>query len=144
VREASEKDIDKLLIMARSFIKDLRHPLNVPVDDISLTKTIENLISSPDAVVLMTDNGAIGGLVFPYFFNASVKTGQELFWWVNEDCRGTGEGKMLHEGFSDWVGKMGATSITMACLNNENLERLSALYVDAGYMPTETNFVREI
>jgi len=143
-RVATKKDLPLLLPIAFDFIKDLKHPSNIEIDKESVEGTLKHLISDDNSTIILSENGLIGGMVFPYFFNTNVMTAQELFWWVDDEARGSSEGTDLLEAFNVWAKEKGASSLTMVHLENDNSSKMENFYISQGYSPVETSYVRAI
>lgn len=109
-------------------------------DDHSMVLTAKSLIDSEDSILLMDDGAMAAALVYPHFFNTDVKIAQELFWWVDEDRRGTGVAIRLLNGLEDWARGAGAKSLTMISMGGG----VGEIYKRRGYRPFEETYVREL
>jgi hypothetical protein len=142
IREATSYDIPKLLSIGAQFF-ELVALDGVSFDRHSVTNTVQHLIDSPDGAVFVDDevNGCIGGMLYPYWMNANILTGNEMFWWVNPEHRGPLGIKLLCK-LEKWAKLKGASMFQMTCLETSEPKRISELYKRRGYVPTERNFVR--
>ena len=141
IREATIDDIPALVAMGKEFF-DLTG-LPIEYDGNSVAQMITNLIKNEDAVVLVDDEvkSAIAGLVYPFYFNTDILSGNEMFWWVSPEKRGTG--LRLVDKLEDWARDKGADLFQMTCLH-EGHEKIGRYYERRGYMPTEHNYMRAL
>ena len=141
IREATEKDIPALVEMGREFFKLTGLPIEYSGD--SVAKMIGNLIDGESAVVFVDEEvkSAIAGLVYPFYFNTDILSGNEMFWWVSPEKRGTGI--KLMDKLEEWARDKGADLFQMTCLH-EGHEKIGSYYQRRGYKPTEHNFMRSL
>ena len=141
IREATERDIPVLVEMGREFFKLTGLPIEYSGD--SVAKMIGNLIDGESAVVFVDEEvkSAIAGLVYPFYFNTDILSGNEMFWWVSPEKRGTGI--KLMDKLEEWARDKGADLFQMTCLH-EGHEKIGSYYQRRGYKPTEHNFMRSL
>ena len=141
IREATEKDIPALVEMGREFFKLTGLPIEYSGD--SVAKMIGNLIDGESAVVFVDEEvkSAIAGLVYPFYFNTDILSGNEMFWWVSPEKRGSGI--RLMDKLEEWARDKGADLFQMTCLH-EGHEKIGSYYQRRGYKPTEHNFMRSL
>lgn len=96
---------------------------------------LAGMIDNPNAVVLMTDYGLIGGVLAPAYTNKNWIMAVELFWWAE---RG---GIALLRAFEDWAAPL-AQEVRMTSLSS--LERADALLRRKGFAPTEISYSKVI
>lgn len=136
VHPATVDDIPALLDIGKAF--HAASDNHVPMCLATLETTLRNLIAGPDGVVLMTGKGsATGALLYPAWFNASHRTGTELFWWAP-----AGDGLELFDALEAWARDNGAHSFSMAALEALRPAAVGALYRRRGYRPVEHSYVR--
>ena len=142
IRPAVSSDIQKLTDMAQVFVKDL--PFEATIDVPHLSAAMEHLISGDMGCVFVNDEvtAAIGGMVYPHFFNPNMTMAQEMFWWVNPDARKSRTGLLLLAALEDWAVEKGATIFTMMCLDGVYTGPLEALYQKRGFTPLEHHFAK--
>ena len=107
---------------------------------------IIQMIQAEGAVLYVAENdgeiiGMAGGVVVPLYFNRSHLHGQEMFFWVHPDYRGTAGGKLfdaLEQGAHD----LGAKSFQMAALDKVQPELTGRLYRRRGYRASEHYWIK--
>lgn len=82
--------------------------------------------------------GFIGGVLLPHNFNPDVTVLQELFWWVDEEHRGTRAGKLLLNAYVEY-GRANAHMVVMTLehdspVNPASLERMGFRVKEHNYM----------
>jgi GNAT superfamily N-acetyltransferase len=90
------------------------------------------------------ESGMIAFIVFPMFMNHSHLVAQELFWWVDEDKRGTKLGLELLDRAEKEAEKLGAKDMLMLSLNDLNGDKVNKLYESKGYKPREVTYMRAL
>lgn len=134
MRQATVEDIPRIVELGRAF--HAASPWrDVAYDADATANTVAGAITGP-GVVFLTENGMIGGIVSPLWFNPAVKVGIEMFWWAP-----TG-GRALREAFEQWAKSEGATMIQFSALADENLERVDRIYSRSGFTRAETVYVK--
>lgn len=137
LREATLDDIPALVDMAEKFIGAAWAHVNVPFDRETCECLLAGLIDSPMGLVLVTEGGMMGAVVYPWHFNANVLTGQELFWW--SESRG---GMAMVEVTEQWARSMGAETFNMACLDHMRGKAIGRMYERYGYVPNEHAYIK--
>ncbi len=147
IREAVADDIPRLVEMGQAFFTVMGMLEPITFDGETFSRALEALIEGDDGAVFVADEdeviGFIGGMVFPLFFNARHLTGQEMFWWVDEDRRKGGAGRDLCTALEEWARGKGAGSFTMVALESLRPVAVAAIYERVGYKLTEYHFVRQ-
>lgn len=144
IREATAEDIPTLLEYGNRFVPHLGFPIEA--DSVSLENTFYQLIDEPNCILLVDEGvkGAIGGIIYPHFFNTRSFVCQEVFWWVSEDERKSGLGGKLIKAFEEKARKKGASRIGMICILNDETSGLDDYYRKLGYRELESTFVKEL
>jgi hypothetical protein len=136
IYEATSDDIPALIEVGKAFHAASNN--HIPMCLETLERTLLHLLDSPDGVVLMTDKGsATGALLHPAWFNASHRTGMELFWWAP-----AGDGLALFDALEAWAISNGAQSFGMTALEALRPSAVGALYRRRGYRPVEHNYAK--
>ena len=130
VRSASPEDIPALLAMGREFHAESGMPFAFDTD--AVAALLGNMIESSRAVVLMTERGAIGGLLQPAYCDPEWIYAVELFWWAR------GDGLALLRAFERWAQQAGAREVRMTSL--AALPRADRLLRCVGYEPAEVSY----
>ena len=98
----------------------------------SIVDTMEFLIGNELGVLLMVGEvGMVGGIATPDFFNRNKLGAAELFWWVDEEARGSGAGVALLNGLESWAISIGASRLSMTAWS-PCLERLALFMKSTG------------
>ena len=141
IRLAILEDIPNLLRMGELFFNDSGYGEITSFNKNDTEVTLKSLI---DLGTLLTDgkSSMIGFLVFPLFMNQKTLMSQELFWWVDEDKRGTRIGIDLLKQAEKISKENGATVMNMLSLNDLNGEKVNKLYERLGYKRKEQSYMR--
>ena len=141
IRLAIFEDIPNLLRMGELFFNDSGYGEITSFNKNDTEITLKSLI---DLGTLLTDgkSSMIGFLVFPLFMNQKTMMSQELFWWVDEDKRGTRIGIDLLKQAEKISKENGATVMNMLSLNDLNGEKVNKLYERLGYKRKEQSYMR--
>ena len=141
IRLAKLEDIPNLLRMGELFFNDSGYGEITSFNKNDTEVTLKSLI---DLGTLLTDgkSSMIGFLVFPLFMNQKTLMSQELFWWVDEDKRGTRIGIDLLKQAEKISKENGATVMNMLSLNDLNGEKVNKLYERLGYKRKEQSYMR--
>lgn len=142
IREATIDDMDFLLMAGQSFFDSVGFPKELTFDKDVLKGVLTNLIDNENAVIYVDGKcrGAIGGIIYPYYFTGQ-KAGNEMFWWVDPDHR-KGLGKKLLDKLEAWAKEKGALSFTMISLESSEPEKMHKVYKARGYTPVEHHYTR--
>ena len=136
IREATIDDLDFLLAMGENFYNACDFPAQMSFDKDTLEGVFRNLVVNDSAALFVDDKlrGAIGGIVYPYYFTGQL-AGNEMFWWVEPEHKGKLKSKLLTK-LEDWAREQGAVSFTMIVPESVEEE------VHRDYEPKEQHFVR--
>lgn len=85
--------------------------------------------------------GVLGAIKIPDI-NSGDLTAGELFWFVDQSHRG--RGLTLFNAFEKWAREEGCAYVTMAHLEGLMSEKLQRFYERRGYVPIETNYLKEV
>lgn len=141
IRLAKLEDMPNLLRMGELFFNDSGYGEITSFNKSDTEITLKSLIGLG---TLLTDgkSSMIGFLVFPLFMNQKTMMSQELFWWVDEDKRGTRIGIDLLKQAEKISKENGATVMNMLSLNDLNGEKVNKLYERLGYKRKEQSYMR--
>lgn len=144
IRSATLADLPALMAMAGQFAAVAELNKIAAYDASSMERTFRFLIENDDGILLIAvEGGAAGGLIHPPYWNLSERIGQEMFWWVNPECRGS-VGLKLLDALEAAAKAKGATAWSMIALQSSAPERTGKLYERRGYRPTEHSYVRSL
>lgn len=131
-REATRKDIPALLVLGKKFCSQL--PMGFGYDENSLMNCFNTMIDDSNSVIFISEDlsGMIGGMVYPYWINTSILTGNESFWFVDSP----GDGLALWTKLEKWAKNKGVSFFQMMRLANSE-PRLQKIYERKGYIPLE-------
>jgi len=147
IRDAKITDLPILLDMGERFFNASEFVKVTIYDPISFQSTALQLIDSDILLVGEDDGkvvGMIGALVYPLYFNQSHITGQEMFWWVDEDKRKSKVGRDLLRVLEQRAKDMGANSFAMISLDSMNPKLMDRVYKMKGYFPAEHTYYKRI
>lgn len=132
MRKATAADIPRLIEMGRKFHAQSQLPFGFdPV-------AVENLLTALaiNGAVIVSDHGAIGGVLNPAYCDPRWIMAVELFWWAEKD------GLSLLRAFEEWAAEMGANEVRMTSL--ASLPRADAILRRKGYAATEISYSKVI
>lgn len=140
-RQATLADLDECLRMGRAFAA----AAGVSGNDESMATTLIKLIEDGGLFVVGEPLvGMAAAIVYPNYFNLEQLAAQELFWWVDPGARRNGAGVELLRAIETWAKAKGAKTLTMVALDALDGERVTGMYMNAGYQPLERSFVRKL
>lgn len=91
--------------------------------------------------LLVADGAMLGWVNFPVFMTGQ-QVSQELFWWVDEDKRGTGLGKDILDAAHVLCKESGSSHMMMLCLDDLEGERVAGMLKSMGYRSRERTYMR--
>lgn len=117
----------------------------IPATDDAIKAMLRKTTSANGITLLACDDnravGILGALISPFWFAPRVLFAQELFWWVDEEARGNGVGRMLLARFEEEMRQREISYITMMSLNDR---RADSTYSASSYMLAETNYLKKL
>lgn len=137
IRDAAQGDIARIVIMGERMAQ--RAKLPVAYDRDSVAATLSHLIESPDGILLVSDNGMIGGMCYPHPFNHAVKVGQEFFWFSQD-----GMGLDLLDVCEARCREMSVHFWTMFCMETMRPRAVGRMLEQRGYVATEHSYIKEL
>lgn len=149
IRAATMNDVPALIEMGRAFFDESGFGAETAFDPESTKRTVEHLIGGGDGIVLVAERGGhvvgcAGAIAFPYYFNLATRAGQELFWWVHPDHRGSILGVRMLQRLEQWAKDAGCRTFTMidiSCLEGSPAARI---YQRMGYRPSEQSHIKKV
>lgn len=136
VREATFDDIPAIMALGREFADEAGVTARVGWDDASVWDLLAGMIESPDGILLVSDNGMIGGVVYPHPFSG-MRVFVEMFWRAKD-----GQGTALLAAAEAAAKARGAERMFMIAM--DDMERTRRLYARIGYAPVEVQFMKEL
>jgi len=145
LRPATLEDIPRIIELGQAFFCEAGLELFMSYCPESSAKTFAGMIESENAAIfLLTSGGEVvggaGGILAPHYFNASHRTGQELFWYVDPAHRGRRESLRLLDALEAWAIGEGATTFVLASMQTSS-PAVARLYQARGYHQLETYYM---
>ena len=145
IRQATVKDVDTLIVVAKPFLRYSMYAQYTEIDNNELAFSLCNMIDNGVIFVAEYDGQIVGGLVGAinnFWFNRNTKMASELGWWVNEEHRGKTAGIRLLQAFEHWAKEKGADVISLSDLRVNDEYPAGGLYEKLGYQVTERAHVK--
>lgn len=133
IRAATQDDIARVVELGALF-HEYGPYREIPFDPEGLSAFISGLIDH--GVIFLSDDGMLGGVLSPLYFNPSVVMGAELFWWAGKS------GRQLREAFETWAQERGAFGVQFSGLCDERADTIRKVFARAGYSAAETAFFK--
>lgn len=133
IRRATADDLDRIVELGAAFHAYCPYR-DIPLDPEGFRDFAGRLIEG--GAIFLSDDGMIGGLLVPLYFNPSVVMGAELFWWAGKT------GKGLREAFETWAKESGAQGVQFSGLTDQRAETIRKVFERAGYTAAETAFFK--
>jgi len=140
IRVATVDDMPALIEMGRRF--HAASPwADMPINEAHLTAHLTGFIEGDNSVVFVLEDltGGVGLFVSPVYFSDHT-VAQEVFWY----CESPRNGRGLLEVAELWAANMGASRMSMICLEGKNTEIVGKLYERRGYRPTEHTYMKAL
>lgn len=133
IRRATADDLPRVVELGAAFHAYSPY-LDIPFDADGFGAFARKLIEG--GAVFLSDDGMVGGLLVPLYFNPAVVMGAELFWWAGKT------GKPLREAFEAWARGEGAQGVQFSGLTDQREETIRKVFARAGYERAETAFFK--
>lgn len=133
IRRATVEDMPRILELGAEFLAVGPYAW-VPLDLDAFAGFAAAMIER--GVIILADDGMIGGCLSPFYFNPSVVMAAELFWYSPK------HGRELRAALEEWAKEQGCVALTCSGLANEREATIRRLYERAGYTATEVAFVK--
>lgn len=145
IRQARLDDVEWILAQVSDFSKFYGAAFDLSGNKEHGRKYISFLIEQHFVRVSEIDGkltGLIAGLVVPHHFNPDLKGLNELLWWVPDEFRKTGSGKLLLEAFLMYGEHNGFDFISFTLEDNSPV-RESTL-TSRGFRMKEKTYIKEV
>lgn len=133
IREATAADLPRIRELGAAFHAYSPYR-DFPLDLDAFERFAEGMIEA--GVVLLSDDGMLGGALTPLYFNPAILMGAELFWWAGKT------GRQLREAFEAWARERGAAGVMFSGLSDEREPTIRKVFQRAGYQPGELAFFK--
>lgn len=136
IRLAKKKDTKKCTELGLKFWGESNfNDFLGAVDEESIHNLMKCLISHSSLFVI--DDGGIKGIlglhIFDHPMKISAKCAQELFWWLDPEYRGGGNGVILLSKAESILKARGVKQIIMITLEGLGHDRIGGMYEQSGY-----------
>lgn len=133
IRKATIEDVGRVVQLLTEFHAESPYAW-APFDPEGTAAFVANMVER--GVVFLSEDGVIGGCLYPLYFNPAVVLAAELFWFARVD------GRKLREALEDWARDQGCAGVTCSGLANTREPTIRKLFARAGYDSTEVAFVK--
>jgi GNAT superfamily N-acetyltransferase len=149
VRKAGIADLDGYVVLARQFHQASPMRDVCDFDAVAYAEFFRSAIRNQSMAVWLAESdgevvGIAGALLYPLYFNPSHMVVQELWWFLTPDARGSGAGSEMFKSIQSWAKEVGAASLFMIALENENASQMERVYARSGFVPLERTFIKEV
>lgn len=149
IREATIDDVPELMRMTKNFYDNSHFPEFANYNKDTMIHLLIQMISDEGAMMLVAegDEGLVGTLailIYPYYFNHEVFTAQELWWWVDEEVRGSSIGVKLLKESEKLLQEIGVSHFTMMSITSSSADKVNNMYEKMGYKLTEYSYIKEL
>lgn len=144
IRQATPDDIPRIIEMGAIFWAQTAYR-DIPYCPDSIAESALEMMASRLLIVAELEGrvvGAVGALAVPLYANRDVLTASELYWYVDEDHRNSGAGKLLLAGIEDAARARGVKLFGMMALDAVEPDKAAAMYKRLGYQPGERTFYK--
>lgn len=144
IRAATPDDIPRIVAMGRKFWAQTAYRDIVYCPD-SIAESALEMMAAQLLIVADIEGmvvGAVGALSAPLYANKSVLAASELYWYVEDEHRDSGVGKLLLTALEDAARACGVTLLGMIALDAVEPEKACAIYRRLGYVPGERTFLK--
>ena len=137
IREATPSDLPLIVDLGRRFYAATGQP--GVWNNQSVWGFCGNLIATPGQTILVSQQGMIGGVIVPLYWDHEYLLAHEAFWW-SEDR----QGRHLLEAFEAWARAHGAREVHMSLLSGQREKAVRRVLVGMGYAaPDEQRMVKK-
>lgn len=136
IRLATLDDMPEILRLGAEFLA--ASPSRwIPLNEADFSETARQMIEGA-GVIYLSDDGFIGGIRVPCYFNYAHSFAAELFWFARE------EGQALREAFEAWGRDIGASAATASGLADDRERAIRRVFSRAGYETMEIGFMKRL
>ena len=136
IRPATLQDIPAVMALGREFADEAGVTARIGWDDERVEGLLTALIESPDGVLLVSENGMIGGIVCEHPFSGA-RLFMEMFWRAKD-----GNGLALLQAAEAEAKARGASRMAMIAM--DEMDRTKRLYGRLGYAPVEVQYMKDL
>ena len=144
IRQAEVRDIEQMIVKGRKFFDESGYAKYTTYDEEAAERTFRYLIECETCLIDDECRGGIGYVIFPAFMSDSMIIAQEVFWWVDEEQRGSSLGVKLLKAAEEDARLKGADVCNIITLNDLGGQQVGKLLNRMGYVPTEQYHSRKL
>lgn len=133
IKRATSKDIDHAVALGARFHEYSQHKA-IPYDQEAMAVFMGALVEA--GILLLAEDGLLGGCLAPLYFNPSFKVATELFWYSPK------EGRALRKSFEEWAIEHGAWAVQFSGMRDDRAATVDKVFRRAGYEPVETGYLK--
>jgi GNAT superfamily N-acetyltransferase len=133
IRLATHDDLPRIVELGAQFLSYSPYR-DIPLDPDAFAEFAGRLIDG--GAIFLSEDGFIGGLLNPLYFNPAIVYAVELFWWAGKT------GTQLREAFEAWARDQGAQGVQFTGLANEREATIRKVYERAGFRAVEVGFIK--
>jgi hypothetical protein len=130
---ATADDLDRIIELITAF-HGYSPYRDIPFDPDGFRTFATHLIEH--GAIFLSEDGVIGGLLVPLYFNPAMLMAAELFWWAGHT------GRQLREAFEAWAVESGANGVQFSGLTDQREATIRKVFARAGYSPAEMAFFK--
>lgn len=145
IRKATQADYPILITIGHKFFEFNAYREHSRLDEISLLRTLHQL--NTDHILLVVEYGGeiigtAGAFIAPVYWNRHDLQGLEAFWWIDEEHRSAGAGKLLRQALQNEAQRKGAKFWNMIALRESMHDEVCRSYEKAGMTHVETVYMK--
>ena len=135
IRKAELDDVRKIVDLLREFHSQADQPQEFNDDDAH--KFIRSMVFSPSAIMMVSDNGMICGMIVPSPINSAWRYLMEFYWYAKD-----GSGQKLLRAFEGAGEEMGVNEIRVS--HRDSTSKVGRYLMKRGYQRNSTDYARII
>jgi len=150
IRPGRLEDVPALIPMGLAFHKASGYAPFIPIDSISLAKSLRRMIRAEGnaRLVVFEQAGVVmaaaGVVTMPSYFNAGIVIGIEQFIFVSPDFRGASHGSKLIDALEKAAKDLGCQTMSLVCLQHLSPDLLHDVYLAHGYTLMEHMYIKRL
>lgn len=146
IRNAVENDLMSIVSMARKFYDTTSYRAFAPMSSDAVRTCALTAMRTGTMLVVEGETKLVGMiclLVVPFMFNPSIKSADEVVWWIDQEAQGQGAGIALLKAVDEPCRAAGADIVRMMLLH-DSPARARELYESLGYVHSESSFTKRL
>jgi N-acetylglutamate synthase-like GNAT family acetyltransferase len=151
IRQADHSDIPELVEMLVAFQSEAGCYAHIDPCRRSLTECLENMLKQPDIapIAVYEKDGKVAGstaiIIQPSWFNDQQKAGQELWWYIKPEYRGS---YSIPARLFKWLEMIaesrGMQSLTVASTATLQTGKLGQFYENRGFVKADVFYIKRV